>query len=134
MRYVDLTFLLKTSWIVVATKPKILQGYVKSSMKQSRILYIQSIHFGKPYGNPTTNKKIWQVFESNLILMLDWGWFTVCLVKLNLVIRSHIVTIITLDCVLVHFVIFLFYNSRSRAVAESWCFRGFQPKKTFQTQ
>ena len=26
----------------------------------------------------TTNNKFPQVFESNLILMIDWGWFTVC--------------------------------------------------------
>lgn len=30
--------------------------------------------------NPMTINKFLEVFESNLILMLDWGWLTVCFI------------------------------------------------------
>ena len=55
--------------------------------------------------------------------MVHWGWLTVYIIKLSLLILLHIVTITTIKCVLVHSIIFLFYILHTSTVAPGG-FRG----------
>ena len=78
-----------------------------------RILYFQSRHFGELYGNSITNNKFWEQFDINERLRLTDRIFYL----IKFVIRSHKVTIRTLESVLVYSIIFLFYIPHTRVVA-----------------
>ena len=54
---------LAVTYRILVMKPKILCRIKKLALRSS--------HFGKPWSNPVANNKFWQVFESNLILMVD---------------------------------------------------------------
>ena len=66
-------------------------------------------------------------------MIADWRWLAAFFIQLSLLIRSHIVTITTLECVLIHSVIFFFYIPNNRAVALGG-FRRFQTSTDFKTQ
>ena len=70
----------------------------------------------QPLDNPIINDKFWKIFESNVLMMLGWGWLKriqkvfmpACFIYLNLLICSYKVTITGLKCFLVRFAICFF--------------------------
>ena len=75
--YIDISFI----WNIVDSSSnetkEIIKGYVISLMK----LKVENLLFPIKTLWQALRQSFWQVFESNLMLIVEWGWLTVCLIK-----------------------------------------------------